>query len=90
MPISKNLKPVRNKTEATELGRRGGIASGVTRKEKKTLSEVLLAQIMKRRPDGRETGEHLAEALILSAISGDVRAMAPIFGLYRLNAFKRA
>lgn len=42
-----NLKPVQNKKEASERGRKGGIASGVARRNKKTLKEdleILLAR----------------------------------------------
>ena len=37
-----NLKPVRSKKEARELGRLGGIASGQARREKATMKKVLL------------------------------------------------
>ena len=36
-----NLKPVRNKKEASELGKKGGIASGKARREKATMKETL-------------------------------------------------
>lgn len=36
-----NLKPVQTKEEARERGRRGGIASGVARRNKRTLKEDL-------------------------------------------------
>ena len=36
-----NLKPVRNKEEARELGKKGGIASGIARKEKATMKKTL-------------------------------------------------
>lgn len=37
---TKNLKPVRTKEEARERGRKGGIASGKARREKKTMQEL--------------------------------------------------
>jgi hypothetical protein len=36
-----NLKPIQSEKEARELGRKGGIASGKARKEKKTMREIL-------------------------------------------------
>ncbi len=39
--MEENLKPVRSKDEARERGRKGGIASGKSRREKKTLTETL-------------------------------------------------
>lgn len=41
MANEENLKPVRNKKEARELGRLGGIASGKARREKATMKETL-------------------------------------------------
>ena len=35
-----NLKPIQSMDEARELGRKGGIASGAARREKKRLSEI--------------------------------------------------
>lgn len=35
-----NLKPVRSKAEAREKGKKGGIASGVARRRKKSLKEL--------------------------------------------------
>ena len=45
-----NLKPVRTKEEASERGRKGGIASGVARRNKRTLREdleILMSQEVK-------------------------------------------
>lgn len=36
-----NLQPVRDRTEAMELGRKGGIASGKARRERKAMRETL-------------------------------------------------
>ena len=38
---NENLKPVRNKSEARERGRKGGVASGISRNKKKTMRESL-------------------------------------------------
>ena len=37
----KNLKPIRTESEAREKGRKGGIASGQARREKKTIQKIL-------------------------------------------------
>ena len=41
MANEQNLKPVKSEKEARELGRKGGIASGVVRKEKASLRKSL-------------------------------------------------
>ena len=41
MANEKNLKPVRTKSEARERGKKGGLASGKKRREKKTVSELV-------------------------------------------------
>lgn len=38
---NQNLKPIRSSEEARERGRKGGIASGKSRKEKKTIQTIL-------------------------------------------------
>lgn len=42
MANEKNLKPVRSKSEARERGKKGGKASGVSRRRHKTLQETVL------------------------------------------------
>ena len=59
------LKPVRTKEEASERGRKGGIASGESRREKATLRECL---------DLLTGREAVAVALFEKAMSGDVKA----------------
>ena len=41
MANEKNLKPVRTKSEARERGKKGGEASGRSRREKKTIQNIL-------------------------------------------------
>ena len=75
-----NLKPVRNRAEASELGRRGGIASGIARREKRLLSDYLREGLERESPNGIPKGVRIIEALIDKAyLDGDVRAMALIF-----------
>ena len=41
MANDQNLKPIRTESEAREKGRNGGIASGIARREKKTIQKIL-------------------------------------------------
>lgn len=41
MANEQNLKPIRTESEAREKGRNGGIASGIARREKKTVQKIL-------------------------------------------------
>lgn len=89
MANESNLQPVRTKNEARELGRKGGIASGEARRQKKTLRELgnmigsLKVNSEKNRAIMREAGiadEDMirdTEALFrisLKAQQGDVKA----------------
>lgn len=41
MANEKNLRPIRTESEARKKGRNGGIASGIARREKKTIQKIL-------------------------------------------------
>ena len=41
MPNEQNLRPIRTESEARKKGRNGGIASGIARREKKTIQKIL-------------------------------------------------
>ena len=73
-----NLNPVRSKEEASERGRKGGIASGQARRNKKALKECFDALLDKRYKgkDGKViTGsETLALAVFQKAQRGDLKA----------------
>ena len=69
MANEQNLKPVRSKKEARERGKKGGIASGKARQERKTLKEELLALL----EDG-ETQKKISVALIQQAKKGNTKA----------------
>lgn len=73
-----NLKPVRTESEARELGRKGGIASGKARREKRELRACLEALLEKEYvgTDGATmSGAELISAkLFLKARDGDIRA----------------
>lgn len=45
MANEQNLRPVRTESEARELGRRGGIASGEARRRKKTCADIAMRVI---------------------------------------------
>ena len=75
MANEENLKPVRTKKEARELGKKGGIASGKARKEKATMRKVLeemLEEIPKKNNEDKLTYKQLATlGLIKGAVFGN-------------------
>lgn len=77
MANEQNLKPVRNKNEARERGKKGGQNSGKARRDKKILKdcfELLLEE--KTNLNGKKlTGaEAMALTLFEKALGGDVKA----------------
>ena len=90
MVNSKNLKPIRSKSEAREIGRKGGKASGESRRRKadfrKTLNLLLTAEIDS--PEWTPMLEALGldstlesavnGAMIKEALSGNVKAYEAI------------
>lgn len=72
MANSKNLKTP-STSEARERGKKGGISSGIKRKERKQLKEELLILL-----SNGNMQEKLSLALINKALSGDVRAFETI------------
>ena len=98
MPNEKNLIPMdqRSKTEAREMGRSGGIASGVSRRRKKSLREAAdlymsLPPVDKRRwnrlskdgiaPEDIDNQMAMIAGLTDSAIKGDARAAKVIIDI---------
>ena len=73
MVNEQNLKPVRTKEEARERGRRGGIASGKARRERKTLKEELLALLQ-----SGDTQKNISLAMIQQALNGNTKAFEVI------------
>lgn len=81
MANEQNLIPTtkRTKSEARTLGKKGGIASGVARREKKNLRDRLL--ILSAEPITSKTGEIreredvISLQLINKAIQGDLKAI---------------
>lgn len=73
MVNEQNLKPVRTKEEARERGRKGGIASGKARRERKTLKEELLALLQ-----SGDTQKNISLAMIQQALNGNTKAFEVI------------
>lgn len=72
---SENLKPVRSKDEAKSRGRKGGLASGTARREKKSLRQRLeLLLKAQDQESGKENADAITAALIAKALAGDVKA----------------
>ena len=76
MANEQNLIPAskRSKKEASELGKKGGIASGKKRREKaefKKLIEIALEQEYK---DGMTNAEALVLSMLTKALEGDTKA----------------
>ena len=69
-----NLKPTRSKDEARRLGARGGVASGVVRREKRKMRQVLSDLLNNPTADGKDLKEIVAFGLIKKAASGDIKA----------------
>lgn len=73
MPNVKNLKPVKSTKEARERGKKGGIASGKARKERKALKEELLLLLSQG-----NTQEKISLSLIKEAMKGNTKAFEVI------------
>ena len=98
MPNEKNLIPMdqRSKSEARELGRNGGIASGVSRRRKRSLKEAadlylslpvsdrkMWNKISRRGVDPEDIGNQMAMiiGLTIAATAGDAKAAKVIVDL---------
>lgn len=75
MANEKNLIPQnkRTKKEQREIARKGGIASGKARAERKTFKEELIALL-----ENGNTQEKLSLAIIKKAMKGDTKAFEVI------------
>lgn len=79
MANEENLKPIQSTNEARERGRKGGIASGEARRNKKTMKEML-DYLLEKEIENSRTGEKVTyrEAILTSAIKkaikGDIKA----------------
>ena len=75
-----NLKPIRSSAEAREKGRKGGVASGKSKREKKKLRELAQMILEEETKFGGKTmtrGEAaLRKQAILAINHGDTKALA--------------
>lgn len=78
MANPENLKPFDSVMKARESGRKGGIASGESKRKKRELRETLRALLDETTKDGRTGMENIAIALLAEAEKGNVRAFAEI------------
>lgn len=78
MSKTDNLRPVRTEAEAKEKGRNGGIASGVSRRNKRILTDALIEELTRKGKDGKTVAENITKAVIATALTGDVRAYKTI------------
>lgn len=76
----KNLKPqnTRTKSEQREIARQGGVASGIARREKKTLRERLLLmgeqEITNKKGETMQREDVIALQVSQKAANGDLKA----------------
>ena len=75
MANEKNLKPqnTRTKKEQREIAKKGGIASGESRRKRKTLKEELLALL-----ETNDYNKKISLALIKEALLGNTKAFKTI------------
>lgn len=80
MANEKNLKPFSELTEKEqrEIRRKGGVASGKKRREKKTFKELLKIALEMSTKSGNTNAEEIVASMILKAQSGDVKAFEAI------------
>ena len=92
MPNEENLKPVQNKSEARELGKKGGVKSGEARRKKKALRESMEALLVATLKDdelikkfakfgfkkGMTMQDAISAAMIAQAANGNVKAFVAI------------
>ena len=73
MATIENLKPIQSEEEAREKGRKGGIASGKARAERKALKEELLLLLSEG-----DTQKKISLSLIQQALDGNTKAFEVI------------
>ena len=78
MPNTDNLKPIRTTDEAREKGKKGGIMSGESRREKRKLRMILTELLETTAPHEEYSKENIAIALLKKASAGDVKAFETI------------
>lgn len=88
MANENNLKPIQSTKEARELGRKGGIASGVSRREKRKMRDIICDLVEKPDPvTGENVKEAIALGLIAKAKGGDLKAYDKIVAVTDRDRF---
>lgn len=70
MANEQNLKPIQSTKQARELGQKGGIASGVARREKATMKKTLEMLLNEKDKEGITYKELTTLGLLKGAIGG--------------------
>lgn len=80
MANEKNLKPNSKRTpsELREMTKKGGIASGQSRRMKKTFKELLKIALEMKSPTGKTNAEEIVASMIRKAQDGDVKAFEAV------------
>lgn len=73
MANNSNLR-IPTSEEAREIGRKGGIASGIARQRRKTLKEELLILLDLIDEEGKSNNEKISLSIIKQALEGNVKA----------------
>lgn len=69
----------RSGTEAVEMGKKGGVASGEARREKKIITEIVLRKLAEKLEGSDCTaGEAVVDSIIAQAMAGDVKAFVAL------------
>ena len=92
MANEQNLRPFtsdQNREEAAKNGRKGGVASGKARRDKKLIHDCLLYLVQQNHVDKKgkkHTGAELvSSALFKKAVSGDLKAIEMVIELCEPN-----
>lgn len=80
MANEKKLKPVtqRTKSEAREISKKGGVASGKSRRMRKTFRELLKIALEMPSANGVTNAEEIVASMIRKAQGGDVKAFEAV------------
>lgn len=76
-----NLKPVKTTEEAKEMGRKGGIASGEARRERKAMRDLLEYLLTQKDKSGSNNDLLVMSALVNKSKAGDVKAIELLLNL---------
>lgn len=74
IPLNEDNLRVPTSEEAREIGRKGGIASGKARRERKAFKEALLLALETMTEEGKTIQEKGIESLMKKYIDGDLQA----------------